>query len=712
MAAYCPTCRGLMRPQGGTLVCISCSARGRARTVLSGGRRINLAGGQQSLGAPAAAASGFDATLEPQAPSWSPQVRGSPHPQLGLFPYDTIRDGQKRFTRDVLRAVELGRHLVAQAPTGIGKTAASLAPALQIALEKGKTILFLTSRKSQHRIAIETLRAIESSRGVRPIVVDLVAKRDMCLRREANEMHPARFPDFCAQETRTRSCQFLGEVDPATLQAVRTGILHVEELMHVSKQAHLCPHMVALAAAKQANVVVADYNHLFSDLREQALSRLGKNLEDLVVIVDEAHNLPDRIRQNHAHRVTPFLLDAVEAEARGQKARVLEQDLAGFRLALSAIAANKQADGTSTSKRTNESTRVAPVGLDELALAFEAARNRGTLGGSRSMLEFTEDLRELATKLKKGADDTVHADELAEALEDWRRFQKGALRFVQWSEGAVELHIRLLDASIPAKTVFERVHSAILMSGTLRPPEMARDLLGLPPERTEVRVYPSPFDPAHRMVVAAQGITTRFVERSPELWSRIATTIADLAAATAGNVAVFTPSYAILTEVKLALGAAPAGKELIIEEPSWTKADRDRVLDTLEGARRRKGALLLGVMGASLSEGVDYKDNLLSALVIVGLPIPPPDLELDATIGYLDARFPGQGRLYGSVVPTMNRVLQAMGRPIRGPNDKCAILLLDERFLGPPYKTLLPDGVLASRDPVAAVAPFLKAYGL
>ncbi len=357
-------------------------------------------------------------------------------------------------------------------------------------------------------------------------------------------------------------------------------------------------------------------------------------------------------------------------------------------------------------------TQVARVAIEELGLAFEAARQRGTLGSSRTLLDAIEDLKQLSTKLRKGADDAVHSEELWESLEDWSRFQEGALRFLQWESGAIELHVRLLDPSIPARTVFDRVHSAILMSGTLRPPEMARDLLGLPADRTEARVYASPFDPANRLIVAAQGITTRFVDRSPALWRRMADTVAGLCAATRGNVAVFSPSYAILGELRDLLEGEPAGKELIVEQPGWTKADRDRVLDTLLGAKTRKGALLLGVMGGSFGEGVDFKDNLLSAVAIVGLPIPPPDLEVDAAIAYLDRRFPGQGYLYGSVVPTMNRVLQAMGRPIRGPDDKCAILLLDERFLGPPYRSLLPDGVVASREPLAVVAPFLAAHGL
>ena len=34
------------------------------------------------------------------------------------------------------------------------------------------------------------------------------------------------------------------------------------------------------------------------------------------------------------------------------------------------------------------------------------------------------------------------------------------------------------------------------------------------------------------------------------------------------------------------LRGEPHGKELVVEEPGWLKADRDRVLDTLEGARR------------------------------------------------------------------------------------------------------------------------------
>ncbi|MCA1811078.1 MAG: ATP-dependent DNA helicase [Halobacteriales archaeon] len=711
MASYCPTCKGLLRPQRGTLVCIRCTQAGRARTVTSGGRRIALAQGQQGLGTMAAAPTAYDPTLTPQPSTWKPIHAGAPHPQLGLFPFDAIREGQRRLTRDVTLAVQGRRHLVAQAPTGLGKTAASLAPALQHALAEGKLVLFLTSRQSQHRIAVQTLRAIQELRGVSFTLVDLVAKRDMCLRREASEMHPARFPDFCSRETRTKSCQFLGEVDGATLEKVRTGVLHVEELMHASRQAQLCPHLVAMKAAAEAHVVVADYNHLFSDIREQSLERLGRGLQDIVLVVDEAHNLPDRIRQAHAHRVTPFLLDGVAGEARAEKARDIEADVGALKNALARLASTAVPEDT----RRDDGRKVAKLAVDDLHLAFETER-RGAFGGTRTLAQVVESLKPMVAKTKKGTDALVHSEQLLKALDDWGRFRNGALRFLEWEDfgvggppQSVELHVRLLDPSIPAKSVFERVHSAVLMSGTLRPPEMVRDLLGLEPARTTVRTYDSPFPAENRLVVVGEGHTTRYTARDEAMWAKMGRTITDLAAAARGNVAVFSPSYAILRDV---VRNVETPKHTIVEEPGWGKAERDQVLDTLDGERARSGAVLFGVLGGSFSEGVDFKDNLLSAVVVVGLPLAPPDLEVEAGIAHLESRHPGKGRAYGYTYPAMNKVLQAMGRPIRSATDKCVVLLLDERYLGPPYRQLLPDGIVASQEPAKVAAAFLQAHVL
>ncbi len=701
-----------MRPRKGVLECIRCAEAGRARTVVNKGKRVTLGQGQISLGGrDREVVQGIEPALAPQQPDWRPTEAGQPHPELGLFPHDEIRPGQRRFARDVTLAVNKGTHLVAQAPTGIGKTAASLAPALQAAIDHDKVVFFLTSRQSQHRIAVDTLRQVTERRGVRFGLVDLVGKRDMCLRPEVNEMHPARFPDFCARETRTRSCKFLGDVDQDTIRRVQSGVLHVEELMAVAKDSQLCPHLVAMTAAQQARVVVADYNHLFSDIREQSLERLGVDLQDVIVIVDEAHNLPERIKQSHAHRISDFLLDQVRSEARNHKMRQVEADCDSIRDALVDLANAAQKEGRAESARLGDTdAQVARLEINALHQAFEATRSSATMGLHRTIQDVIDDLAPLVQKVRKGQDDQVWSEELMEALEDWGRFQSGALRYVEWDDvGGISLHVRLLDPGIPARKVFNRVHSAILMSGTLRPPEMTRDLLGLEESRTTVRSYPSPFPAQNRAIIVDQALSTRFKERGPRLWAQLAQRIQSVCEATEGNVAVYTPSYAVMADVRK---ATTVHKEAIVEDPGMGKQERDLVLDRLRGAKTRGGGILWGVMGGSFAEGVDFKDNLLSAVIVIGLPLAPPDLEVQATIGYLEERFGGKGRLYGYVYPAMNKTLQALGRGIRSGTDRCAILLLDNRYMTHPYRDLLPEGAMASMDPGFTATTFMQAHGL
>lgn len=204
-------------------------------------------------------------------------------------------------------------------------------------------------------------------------------------------------------------------------------------------------------------------------------------------------------------------------------------------------------------------------------------------------------------------------------------------------------------------------------------------------------------------------MTTRYKERGPKLWNRIADSIQTVCETTGGNIAVYTPSYSIMQEVRKATSVR---KEEIVEDPGMGKRERDLVLDRLRGAKQRTGGILWGVMGGSFSEGVDFKDNLLSAVIVIGLPLAPPDLEVQATIGYLEQRFHGRGRLYGYVYPAMNKALQALGRGIRSETDRCAILLLDSRYMTVPYRNLLPEGAMASADPGFTAATFLQAHGL
>ena len=51
------------------------------------------------------------------------------------FPYEKVREEQSRLINDVAETIKEEKVLIAHAPTGLGKTVSSLAPAISYALE-------------------------------------------------------------------------------------------------------------------------------------------------------------------------------------------------------------------------------------------------------------------------------------------------------------------------------------------------------------------------------------------------------------------------------------------------------------------------------------------------------------------------------------------------------------------------------------------------
>lgn len=615
--------------------------------------------------------------LEVGEPAAVPRPGPAPLP----WPFESIRRGQAEFLADARRAVAEGRHLLAHAPTGIGKTAVALVATLEHAIHEGRLVLFLTSRQSQHRIAIETVRRLER-RGAGVAAIDLIAKRSMCLQDGAPTFGRA-FHQFCDLKVKSRTCSYFTRDNSAVVAAVLQRTLHVQELIQASSACRVCPHRVAMDAASRAHIIVCDYNYVFSDIRERFLPRLGRPLEDLLLVVDEAHNLPDRIRTHLCGDLTVVDLLKAAREARGVDgecslqmggvARSMEQYLLGL--------------SSERVARKEEFLEVVEEGL---------RKGRGAMGYADlvEMVGFAAE--ELA---RRGL--PTQLPEVAEFLTRWRDAKEGILRLVvPGAEG--KFAFRLMDPSVLSRPIFEKVHASILMSGTLFPTEMYADLLGIRPSRRILQTYPSPFPRSNRLLLVHPSLTTLYTRRSAEMHDLVAREITTIAAAVPGNVAVFFPSYELLSEALRRVRAGGVRKKLLVERPQWTKARRDGALEALRMGRAEGGALLLGVQGGSLSEGVDYEDNLLAAVVVVGLPLGPPSVEVEALKDYYSRKFGfAKGTDYAYVFPAVNRVLQAAGRAIRSERDRAAIILLEGRLLESRYSRCLPPDF----DPKVSLTP-------
>ena len=233
--------------------------------------------------------------------------------------HEEARPGQREMIHDGIEALRERGCLIAAAPTGIGKTAASLASALAVARssEGRRCVMFLTSRQSQHRIVVDTVRSINDRRPREHHVtlVDMIGQAGMCVQPFAEE-RPAVFSLMCASARRDRSCKPYITPAPSLPNRILEGPLHVEELVELTRHHReggvptlACPWRAAREAAARADVVVADYNHLFNEgVRDSTLSALGLELDQIIIVVDEAHNLPDRIRSGLERRLTPLLV--------------------------------------------------------------------------------------------------------------------------------------------------------------------------------------------------------------------------------------------------------------------------------------------------------------------------------------------------------------------------------------------------------------------
>ena len=150
----------------------------------------------------------------------------------------------------------------------------------------------------------------------------------------------------------------------------------------------------------------------------------------------------------------------------------------------------------------------------------------------------------------------------------------------------------------------------------------------------------------------------------------------------------FFPSYAYLRQVHEDFAARYPGIRTLVQESRLDEAARAEFLAQFvpDPAETLLG---FGVMGGIFGEGVDLAGSRLIGCAIVGVGLPQVNPQQEMLRRYYDAQN-GFGFDYAYRYPGMNKVLQAAGRVIRTPEDRGAVLLLDDRFAQQEYIRLFP----------------------
>src|SRR6266511_3071623 len=193
------------------------------------------------------------------------------------FPHTAPRPIQEKLIAAVEQAVRSGENLIAEAPTGSGKTAAVLYPALREGLTSGKQVVFLTSKTLQQKMAVSALQAM-NERAFSTLQVR--TKEKMC----ANDRI------LCHEEF----CRFAKNYPEKMARSnilgrLRESYPHLDPdtVFEEARREEVCPFEVQLELAERADAIVGDYNYVFEP--GVAMRHLiGEELKDVILLVDEA----------------------------------------------------------------------------------------------------------------------------------------------------------------------------------------------------------------------------------------------------------------------------------------------------------------------------------------------------------------------------------------------------------------------------------------
>lgn len=570
------------------------------------------------------------------------------------FPYEAYRAGQRDMAVQVYTAIRLGRRLFASMPTGTGKSAATLFPALK-ALGEGFTdqIYDLTARTTQRQGPLEALRLMRRQ-PLHLWTLTLDAKDKQCpwTRGEpGGPDHRVCHPDFCPRA----KGHFLRD-GAAIDEMLREDDWSPEAVAAMAAKHSVCPFEFSLALAELADVTVCDYNYALDPAAH--IQRVFDKGAHVTLLIDEAHNLLPRTRE--------MLSGAVEG-GRIRRLRTVVGKAAGRNHPLykAMTAVLRALDNLSVPPDAEEGELPSlPASLDTACLA-------------------------LADAFLDAQEEHFPWDEAGERLSDTlsplmgflraRRRDDTAYAWLWQGKKTRTLTALALDVSAYLAETTRAMAGVVCFSATMEPLLEMKALLG-GGEDDACFAMPSPF-PRENLLVLQQDVNTRFRHRD-EACADICEAIETLTHVRPGRYIAFFPSFQYMRRVAEELSVS-----FQMQRPAMSDEERRAFLAPYVPG----GAptLSLCVLGGVFAEGIDLPGDALDGVAIVGVGLPQVGLFQETLRAYYE-RTRGNGFLYAYMMPGMQKVAQAVGRVIRTECDRGVALLLDDRYRQTAYRRLCP----------------------
>ena len=567
------------------------------------------------------------------------------------FPYP-YREGQRELVTSVYRTILRKKKLFIQAPTGVGKTMATIFPAVKAVGEGlGDKIFYLTAKTITRTVAEQAFQILKKN-GLQYKVATLTAKEKICFceKAECN-------PDVCPYAK-----GHFDRVNDAVYEMITTmEEMSRENIETQAKKHSVCPFEMGLDVSLWVDAIICDYNYVFDpNAHLKRFFSEGKKGEYLFLI-DEAHNLVERGREMYSAVLYKEEFLQMKKAVRYESVKLTRQ-LEGCNQMLLEMKRECQ-----TYKEYN-------------SISHFALKLLNVMNGLQKLLEEKEQVDEEVLEFY------FHVRNFLNIYEE---VDENYVIYTELEEGGdFKLKLFCVNPAVKLQNFLSQGNSTVFFSATLLPIRYYKKLLSV--ETDDYAVYAhSPFKEANRLLVLGQDVSTKYTRRGYEMYERFAIYIKNVMQAKPGNYLVFFPSYRFMEEVRETFERYRTEEMCcMMQEQNMNELDREAFLQEFEA--EREGSLAgFCVMGGIFSEGIDLTKERLIGAMIVGTGLPQVCNEREILKQYFD-RHGENGFDYAYLYPGMNKVLQAAGRVIRTEEDKGVIALLDDRFAGRRYLEIFP----------------------
>lgn len=639
------------------------------------------------------------------------------------FPFPSLRAGQDIAINSIYNALKEEKHIVIAAPNGFGKTVTVLAAVLPIIKESENNlrIIYLCRTHVQSKHVIEELARIikhldSSGFAVKLGGISLRGRSSMCFHPQVAEyaQDPGTAQLLCRELRNLGRCIFdlnLRE-NPNQLEnllkKLTSHAVDASELLEICRNWEFCPYQVSKLVLNDMDIVVCNYQWLFSPyIRDTFLENIDATLDNVILILDEAHNVPDVATEIASDQLTYFAVQQMIKEA-----EVLDiQPIIDFGEYLLGVMDDLK------EKITDEMTISPQLTLKKVFQNLEMSVF------SEQLIKLGENWQKM--QLNQGKNPRSYLFSVGTFWMNW--FLKMNLNSyffcaTKYSTRGGTESIRLEIVSLDPKEILDpllsKVYSSISFSGTIEPIHYYTDIVGLPKSSTNELSLPSPFPKDNVLALTIKsGLSTQGERRNAETFKKYVLYCREVAEAIPKNVGIFAASYEVLEGLMkngLKNTLKSTGKEAFYEQKDMSSNQNDLMIAKYKACASKTGGILVGVCGGRNAEGEDFPGDLMNGAIICGVPFAKPTPRIKALIEYYGGSQKGKDYAYN--MPAFRRANQAAGRPIRTLTDRGVILLLDYRYNLPNYKKFLSSWfknqlISLPDDPNIVAAEIRKFWG-